>query len=61
MLGGEPEQWQVHCVVCDDGSRDESSLPPEVRTLRGPYPSKESAWEAAERHMGMTRGNRQRS
>lgn len=54
LRGGEPEQWQIRCPVCDDGSWDEASLPPEIRALRGPYPSKEGAWEVAERHMGMT-------
>jgi hypothetical protein len=50
----EPKQWQIECPVCDDGSWDEASLPPEIRALRGPYPSRESAWEAAGRHMGLT-------
>ena len=50
----EAKQWEIRCPVCDDGSRDETSLPPEVQALRGPYSSKERAWEVAERHMGMT-------
>jgi hypothetical protein len=50
----EAKQWEIRCPDCDDGSRDEAALPPDVQALRGPYSSKERAWEVAERHMGMT-------
>lgn len=42
--------WEVICSGCGDdlGPREEQSEA--VQRLRGPYPSKEAAWDAVKRH-----------
>jgi len=46
----DESQWEVVCVQCGDDDGPADRLLPDVRTLRGPYPSRHRAEHAARRH-----------
>jgi hypothetical protein len=48
----DPNVWEVICPDCGDDGGPIENQSAEVRTLRGPYPTKDEAWRVVVKHSG---------